>query len=203
MDHESGGRGQFLQRRDGYTRNVAEQEVEQQPRVLTFDPILGHLPPQQQPYRLSWGELHEAFVVHAPYRERRQRLYDALRLFSDCVWDIIPDARLWIDGGFVTRKTWAAPDDVDVVIVGSGVEKHQRQELARRGLLTSRETTLELETKSLPIGRLRPLGGLIDSYLTESKRSELWHRKWSQVTGPDGNEVDGVFKGYVEVVRSA
>jgi hypothetical protein len=180
---------------------MPSDEIDKGVLLPTLDPFLGYLPPQQEPYRLTWGELHELFVAQAPYRERRERLYAALHLFADAVWDIAPTAKLWVNGGFATHKPWAAPEDVDVVIMTNDLAPEKKKMLVQQGLLTFKDVGLEVESKTMQLDRLRPFGGLVDSYFADSKRELFWRTQWSRVKGPDGQIMPGVKKGFVEVVR--
>lgn len=186
---------------DEYTRSVVDEGTGRGERLPSLDPFLGYLPPQQQPYLLTWGEVHELFVVKAPYRERRQRIFAALQLFADSVWEIVPDARLWIDGGFTTHKEWGAPEDVDVVILGNALSPQMKATLLHQGLLTMEKLDFQVNSKIMHIPSLRPFGGLVDAYLADSKREDFWRAQWSRVKGPDGKVIDGLKKGFVEVIR--
>lgn len=186
---------------DGYTHSVSEEAVSQGERLPPLDPFLGYLPPRQQPYLLTWGEIHEMFVTQAPYRERRQRIFSALQLFADSIWELIPDARLWINGGFTTQKDWAAPEDVDVVILGNAVPPQTKAALLNQGLLTLEDVNFSVNAKTMHVPALKTFGGLVDSYLADVKSEEVWRAQWSRVRGPDGKVIEGVKKGFVEVIR--
>lgn len=186
---------------DEYTRTVVGEEVSRGERLPALDPFLGYLPPRQQPYLLTWGEIHEMFVARAPFRERRQRIYSALQLFAESIWELIPDARLWINGGFTTQKDWAAPDDVDVVVLGDAVPPQIKAALLNQGLLTLEDVTFSVNAKTMHVSALKTFGGLVDAYLADVRSEEVWRAQWSRVKGPDGKIMDGVKKGFVEVVR--
>lgn len=180
---------------------MVEEEVAKGVSLPTLDPFLGYLPYQHGPYLFTWGEIHELFVAQAPFRERRERLFNALQLFADSVWDILPGARLWVDGGFVTHKTWAAPEDVDVVIVTTQAAPEKKRLLVEQGLLTFSDMKFDVMDTPRSLNKLRPFGGLVDSYFADAKREDIWRLQWSKVRGPDGEIVDGLKKGFVEVVR--
>ncbi|NQX10392.1 hypothetical protein HQQ80_02000 [Microbacteriaceae bacterium VKM Ac-2855] len=166
-----------------------------------LDPLLGTLPPRARPYRVTFADVHQLFVAEAPFRERRQRLYDALVLHAECVWEVLPEAKIWVDGGFLTHKTWAEPEDVDVVIVVATASPEAKAQLASQGLLTLKDVQSTANDRVLPkLTKLRAFGGLVDAYLATGARAELYQALWSKVRGPDGSDT-GTTKGFVEVIR--
>lgn len=62
-------------------------------------------------------EIDERFVAAAPFTDRRRIVFDAFQLWHGVVSGIVPGARFWVDGGFITHKSWAAPSDVDVTVM--------------------------------------------------------------------------------------
>jgi hypothetical protein len=110
---------------------------------------------------------------------------------------LIPDARFWIDGGFVTHKPWAAPSDVDVMI------------LCQQAVLDSLSLQDEIQLSSLMTiaasgssPRWQPMGGLVDAFLTvrgPAGNAPYWFNLWGQVRGEDGSRVITLTKGFLEV----
>lgn len=167
-----------------------------------LDPILGTLPGSPIPYRLTMSDIHQLFVVSAPFRERREDLFAAFEVYSKSVWEELPKARLWVDGGFSTHKNWEAPDDIDVLVVDDDASLASKARLASRGMFTMSKVTGTIGKKELPeLEKLRPFGGMIDAYYATSFSTELIRSQWTQVRGPDGEFVPGAVKGIVEVVR--
>lgn len=166
-----------------------------------LDPILGTLPPNPLPYRVTMSDVHSLFVASAPFKERRERLFQAFSLFADTVWDELPKALLWVDGGFVTHKTWGEPHDVDVAIVADDVTVESKRRLATQGLLTFADIDGKINEKDLRVGKLAPFGGMVDSYLASSTTAAMYRWQWSRVRGPDGEIIPNVTKGFLEVAR--
>lgn len=167
-----------------------------------LDPLLGTLPYSPFPYRATMSDAHDLFVVQAPYREARQRIFDALQVYAACVWGVLPQARLWIDGGFASHKDWEAPEDVDVAIVVDDINTTERAQLVTAGLLTLATVSAKIGDVELPeFSRLRPMGGLVDSYLATRTTRDVYRMQWSRVRGPDREIIEGVLKGFLEVTR--
>ncbi|MDQ0537704.1 hypothetical protein DEJ21_00795 [Curtobacterium sp. MCSS17_006] len=165
----------------------------------------GFLPPATHPYPATLDELHQRFVVEAPFRERRQRVFDALSLYAALVWDALPSARLRIDGGFVTHKPWAAPEDADVVVVyDRPTPPGGLSAVVRAPLFTMSNLTAVVSGESVTLEKAAVMGGLIDAYPAPADKPALlayWDRMWSNVTGPGKTSLDGERKGYVEVMN--
>ncbi|MEW1882175.1 hypothetical protein AB0O58_21045 [Rhodococcus sp. NPDC080181] len=110
-------------------------------------------------------------------------------------------ARLWIDGGFVTQKPWAAPEDADIVVVVPMEEYVAKVNDPRWFPLW----TFLNATSSEPsrwTEKLHPMGGLLDTFLMPDVEDALgiWDLRWSSVNGPNGELVPGAVKGYLEVI---
>ncbi|MGN7222381.1 DUF6932 family protein [Curtobacterium flaccumfaciens] len=165
----------------------------------------GLLPPATHPYETTLDELHQRFVVEAPFREQRQRVFDALSLYASLVWDSLPTARLRIDGGFITHKTWAAPKDADVVVVyDRPTPSGGLSAVVRAPLFTMSNLTAVVSDQSVTLDKAPVMGGLIDAYPAPADKPAglaYWDRLWSNVTGPGKTLLDGERKGYVEVTN--
>ncbi len=143
-------------------------------------------------------EVEDMFVLNAPYEADRRRIWSAFEVYESEVRRLLPGARLWLDGGFVTLKQWGAPKDVDVCIVATREEMAAVGAAAIRPLLT--QTTSEGE-------RIQPMSGLVDGFLTYSKpdpnaQTAYWAHQWSRVRDWQGNEDPARRKGYVEVMTA-
>lgn len=149
----------------------------------------GLLPPGR--HRATLGETRALFVDGAPFSTHRALLWDTFLLYRGMVAALMPSARFWVNGGFVTHKMWAAPKDIDVCLVAPVAEIEQAGDHLDP-LLT--DTTH---------GRRQPMGGLIDGFLAAQGMSDdiaYWSWEWSRVRDERGDEVPGARKGYVEVI---
>lgn len=162
------------------------------------------MPPMDADGRLPIGrhtvtldEVYERFVVAAPFRSERQTVWNAFLLWSDLVWALFPDSPMWIDGGFVTHKAWAAPRDVDVAVtVKQSVYNSVMDERWQGQLWTTNNS--DDKTK-----RVQPMGGYVDGFpiirgLTDRR---IWEHYWSSVADANGDLIPGAVKGYVEVMK--
>lgn len=153
----------------------------------------GRLPPGR--HRATFQDVHDRFVASAPFSQERELVFRALVIWAQRVWSIFPDARLWVDGGFVTHKEWAAPKDVDVTCI-----------VRSSNVLSVDDATLAtLLTHRGPDGaRVQPMGGLVDGFLACRGVPEditRWDAQWSRVLDEERREIEGARKGYVEVIN--
>jgi hypothetical protein len=159
------------------------------------------LPPGRHVATLD--EVRDRFVARAPYAAERAPLFDALRWYAGQVGRLFWTGSLWIDGGFVTYKPWAPPDDVDVTIV-------VRRALTRALSEAQRARLYELVTlqgvyarePAVATPRVRPMAGMVDAFFCRADdRAQLavMHETWSRVRGENGEVLPDVTKGYVEV----
>jgi hypothetical protein len=144
----------------------------------------------------SIDEVEQHFVVDAPFPDERRRIFDAFLVWAGGVGALLPGARCWIDGGFVTHKTWAAPQDVDVVVFATADAVNALRESDQQ-LLMSMMTQHGSGT-----ARVQPMAGLVDGFLglrNDPDRTLYWRNLWSNVKDSDGSKVDAVQKGFLEV----
>lgn len=171
----------------------------------SIDPVTRVLPStsDKSPHPATLDEVYEAFVVAAPHRQVRERIFAALRLYSDRLWEFFPGAPLWINGGFVTHKE-SPPHDVDLAFLTT------TQEIERVFSAPSDAITLlTLQSVSMKhpfegnVPRVQPFGGLVDGFFVPTDIPEVvqtWRDRWSVAPNPDGNGYrDDMFKGFVEV----
>lgn len=165
--------------------------------ALTVD---GLLPAAAAPYLTDMNELRAVFVDGAPaFRDERARICSALELHLDLAREHVgPGTRAWIDGGFITHKTWAAPHDADVALVFQPAVRFATEPVVP--LLTLKNVSA-VEPR-LAIERLQPMGGLVDAFLVPDQpaHTAVWHDTWSSVKDANGDIVPGLRKGYVEVI---
>ncbi|MFL6137455.1 MAG: DUF6932 family protein [Frankiaceae bacterium] len=154
-------------------------------------------------HRATLEELRETFVDKAPYADERRVIFTGLELYLQVLRALVPRGVLWVDGGFVTHKDWAAPHDVDLALLidRSLVADFSPEDWARLSqLLTLQGVTSEQPYVVTP--RVQPMGGLIDAFVvevTDVAGRRLWEEIWSQVTDQRKEVVQGKRKGFVEV----
>lgn len=145
-------------------------------------------------HRTTLEEIESVFVQSAPFPAERAMLWATFRTYLEEVWRLMPSTRLWINGGFVTHKTWAAPRDVDVCLVVKVSEFDAVPDAALDSLLTA----------VLPDGqRIQPMAGAVDAFAAQRGNPDeqrVYRSEWSRVRGPDRLEVPGAIKGYLEVL---
>jgi hypothetical protein len=160
------------------------------------------LPPSAEPYTATFEEIHDRFVLGAPFAVDRQAVFDALFLYAKLIWQIIPDARLRINGGFVTHKSWAAPADVDIAVVCPTISQDQLDRATSAPLFTLLNVSGEIAKSRVTIAKLHLMGGLVDAFpiLPALPATDaLFRRIWAMVKGEDGTITPGLTKGYIEV----
>lgn len=170
------------------------------------------LPPLQYPdaHSMTLEEIEQHFVTGAPYEAERQAIFKSLVTYCEMVWRLIPEAELWVNGGFCTLKDWAAPSDVDVAFT----VPPRYQELIKYDD-TLRLALDALRTKVISPGKIyRPMRGDVDGYALAAGRppverkglglithEEYWHQQWSNVKAQDGTIHPEARKGFIKVVN--
>jgi len=139
------------------------------------------------------------FVEQAPFRERRELIFRALTLYIDLVSAEFTTSKYWIDGGFVTHKTWEQPEDADIVVVVPPGE-HGKVLAAEFLPLWSLLEVLPTQP-AVYSDKVHAMGGLIDTCILPDQPLVLrpFDLLWSKVRDENHNEVLGVRKGYLEV----
>ena len=160
----------------------------------------GVLPASTSPHPSDLAELRSLFVDAAPaFRTERAQVFTALELHLSLARDRLgAGTRAWIDGGFITHKTWAAPHDADVAfIVPPNISMVVDEVMP---LLTLKDVSAA--EPRLTTVRLQPMGGLVDAFLVPDQPASLaiWHDTWSSVKDASGAIAAGQRKGYVEVI---
>lgn len=148
-------------------------------------------------------EVEELFVEQAPFPDERREIWAGFRLYLAQLSKLVPSATIWLDGGFVTHKTWA-PADIDLAVLLDGSHlaaftPEQWQKLAQ--LVTLQGVTAVTLAAATP--RLQPMGGLIDAFVldvSDRHARTFWEQAWSLVTDQTKAIVPGKYKGFVEVV---
>lgn len=150
-------------------------------------------------------EVHKRFVAEAPEstRERRELIFDALDLHLRMLRRLFRGhpLRVWLNGGFTTHKG-KPPRDVDLLCI---VPPDAISKAARDGahpLWTLSDVTANRGGTTVVTSKLYTMGGLTDAYVERSDRVyaiEAMRRDWSRFKDADGNIVEGITKGFVEV----
>lgn len=165
---------------------------------MTIPSVVGSeavLPPGR--HQATLDEIEAYFVIDAPFPEERALIFNAFRTWKALVEQIIQVNRYWVDGGFVTHKPWAAPSDVDVMLLC------QESDLNALGK-EERERLRLLRTITNGGKRAQPMGGKVDAFVIPRSGPDAnagyWHEQWSKVRGADGASLDSEVKGYLEVI---
>lgn len=139
-------------------------------------------------------EIEERFVDGAPFSDRRRVMFDAFRLWHGIVTSIVPSARFWVDGGFVTHKPWGVPSDVDVTVM------LRRDDL--NNLTPGEQAQLDPMFTKIGPPRQQPMSGLVDAFLCirgDVDKTLYWREHWSTVLDESRAKIDGTRKGFLEV----
>jgi hypothetical protein len=158
--------------------------------IPAFDEGAWYLP--EGIHATELDEIEQRFVVDAPFPAERARVFAAFRLWMDLIVDMLPDARFWIDGGFVTHKSWAAPSDVDVTFLATPAALNA----------LSPEQGARLQDLLSEKGKAHPMSGLVDAYLItrgDVAWTLYWRDLWSELLDEERNPVPGTKKGFLEV----
>jgi hypothetical protein len=139
-------------------------------------------------------EIEERFVRDAPFPERRKIVFNAFRLWHEVVSGMLPGAKYWVNGGFVTHKSWAAPNDVDVVVLV------KTEDL--KALSLDQERAIELLMTKPGTPRVQPMSGMVDAFICvrgNVERTLHWREFWSTLADENKKPIEGVQKGFLEV----
>jgi hypothetical protein len=170
------------------------------------------IPPISGPYatlpvgrhKATFDEVYEHFVENAPFKGPRELIYEALRLYAKVVASEFSDVTLWINGGFVTHKPWAAPSDTDVVaVVPQADYTNMCSNTDCLRFMTLQGVMVAQPQTSLPVARIQPMAGLVDSFVVpdDPTVTAVWHHRWSLVSDQNKTLLDPavIQKGYLEV----
>lgn len=159
----------------------------------------GLLPPGV--HRTAVDQLRERFVDDAPFPKERSRVFGAFEVYTELVWALFPTARLWVNGGFVTHKTWAAPGDIDVAVLAPTADINARYAESLSLWTLGGVSVQTLNLQGVP--RIQPMGGLIDGFCVPDDvppAVAYWNDLWSRVIDENKAQVPGKMKGFVEVM---
>jgi hypothetical protein len=147
-------------------------------------------------HRCTLDEIHQRFVVEAPFPSERGPVFDAFRTWAGLVLAMLPKARLWINGGFVTHKTWSAPSDIDVVILVKRSELNALSDLQQVRFD-------ELMTDTSEGIKRKAMSGLVDGFSCargDIEKTLIWRETWSSLLDENRDVVSDVTKGFLEVM---
>jgi len=146
-------------------------------------------------------EVYEVFVESAPFRDERELIFRALSVYLDIIRSRHSPARVLLNGGFVTHKTWAAPHDADVAI---GLDTRDYKSTFEPDNISSWTLQGIQFAKPQPgtLNKVQPMLGLVDGYFFPSALPNFvhfWEDQWGKVKDEFGNEAVGIRKGYLEM----
>ncbi len=121
-------------------------------------------------HRATIAEIRSVFVDRAPIvpgePRRRELICDALDLYVRLLVRRFDHPLVWVDGGFVTHKTWAEPDDADMVALVAPEQLAQRAFTERAlALQTLNVASLTVSHRMLAHRVVKPMGALLDGYI--------------------------------------
>lgn len=105
---------------------------------------------------------------------------------------LLPTAILWVNGGFVTHKPWAAPDDVDVCVLTRASERQAVPDATINPLLTQ-----VIDGK-----KVRAMSGAVDAFVALRGHAQLvtfYDQYWRNIRLEDKSVHPTLKKGYLEV----
>ena len=144
-------------------------------------------------HRATLDEVESHFVSAGPYGDRRAQIWQAFLVWERLLRAQLPTATLWLNGGFVTHKTWAAPSDIDAFIVARRSEVEAAGPSGILPLLTTWDSNGR---------RVQPMSGLVDGHIgaqADGLVVQNYDQTWRKVLDENRHVVPGLLKGYVEV----
>ncbi|MEM6110471.1 hypothetical protein AAHS21_30275 [Mycobacterium sp. 050272] len=111
---------------------------------------------------------------------------------------------IWLSGGFCTHKENTPGDgDFACLVPAHALEEAHRDAALPLWTLGSVTGTLGRSDLVVQTEKLHCMGGLTDALVVNRDNPyavERQRRWWSRVIGADGETIDGVTKGFVEVI---
>lgn len=159
----------------------------------------GNLPPGIHSATLD--EIHEVFVVGAPFETERALIFTAMALHMHVSRDRLGAGPVvWVNGGFATHKTWAAPKDVDLAYVVPLALALRARQPDMMDLWTNQDVSAG--QPMLVSDRVQPMAGLVDAFFIPEMPHSLavWQHTWSRVKLEDGTIDPIKEKGFLEVI---
>lgn len=160
-------------------------------------------------HRASLADIHARFVKDAPLdsRERREQIFRAAELHISEVIRVFDGnhIRVWWGGSFITWKPWGTPSDADLAFLVPVTTRDRVIDERSLPLWTLGNVSgvLGANGPQFSTMKLQTGFGLTEGYVVNADNPaqiEIMRRQWSRVKGPDGEIIDGVQKGFVEVI---
>ncbi len=145
--------------------------------------------------------MYERCVDGTSNRDQREALFSALRVFHQGAQATVGVGRLWVGGRIVTNHG-GGDCDASVLILPDDWGRVLDLDEARQAQLYSLLTLQEIVVGSplyLGLDNIRPVASMLDGFLCYPGHEDRWHDTWATVKGFDGQVIDGIEKGYVEV----
>lgn len=152
-------------------------------------------------HRADLHEFHERCVEGARNRAHREALFTAVRVFHQAAKATVGDGTLWIGGRIVTNHN-DTPCDASILILPSDWNRLLDLNDQDRSQLYSLCTLQEVVVGSplyAGLPSIRPVASMLDGFLCYPGQEDWWHDTWATVKGFDGQKIDGIEKGFVEV----
>jgi hypothetical protein len=168
----------------------------------------GLLPPSSAPYPATLDEIRQRFVAEAPEatRDRRERIFTALNLhIGELRRAFATRPRFWLSGGFVTHKTWN-PRDADIFVIASSpdeIARASREPMVPLWTLSGVTARIGANGREVDSPKLHTCLGLTDACVVDGSDPwavELQRRFCGNVKASNGDILEGVEKGFVEVI---
>lgn len=160
--------------------------------IPAFESGANHLP--HDIHLATLDEVEDRFVRAAPFSDRRKLVFDAFRVWYGVVSGMLPNARFWVNGGFVTHKEWSAPKDVDVVVL---VKQDDLNSLS-----AEQSETLDSMITAIEPVRVQPMSGMVDAFVFvrgNVGETVFWRDWWSALSDENKKPIPGAQKGFLEV----
>ncbi|MFC8522352.1 DUF6932 family protein [Pseudarthrobacter sp. NPDC057230] len=162
---------------------------------LAVHPETGELPWMAVPIQATLVSIRTAFVTGAPFSKERERLWDAFMLWDRLVQELLPNARVYLDGSFLCHRQDVAPDDIDVFVIADPSDYRRLSHEEKKQIFNA--------TLLYGLRKYKPFD-VVDANYCDSTNQHLvayWAELWSRVRLKDGRFHDSARKGYVEVLR--
>lgn len=153
-------------------------------------------------HQATLAEVHTTFVQNAPFPDERELVFKALSVYLDILSTRFQPQRVFLNGGFVTYKTWAAPKDADLAIGLSSADYKSTFAPENISAWTLGGVSVT-EPGSYVVPKIQPMLGLVDGYFFPNALPAFrayWEDFYGKVKDQHGNEIPGVRKGFVEVI---
>jgi hypothetical protein len=162
----------------------------------------GYLVPGR--HTASEADIYERCVSDAPAQQRQHRevLFSSLQSYTGMIRSLLKGGSLLVGGPFLSRDS-VAPTGLDVVLVPADWEQLTRlptdQQEQLHQLLTLNDIIVG-HPITMYMKSIKPVGSVVDAYLCYPGQEDVWEDLLSEVVDEHQRPVEGVARGYVEVV---